>query len=102
MMRAQLPKWVDIHRRLMLPATCTLTFAALSRVPALGDSGAAVMTDILMVVAAGVDWTGTRRIHPVYLIGIPAEISLQVFSLYLAQAAPAAWMAIARFLLGAT
>jgi hypothetical protein len=38
----------------------------------------------------------------VYLIGIPAEISFQVFNLYLAQAAPEAWMAIARFFLGAT
>jgi hypothetical protein len=38
----------------------------------------------------------------VYLIGIPAEISFQVFSLYLAQTAPSAWMVIARFLLGAT
>jgi hypothetical protein len=55
-----------------------------------------------MVVAAGADWMGTRRIHRVYLIGIPAEIAFQVFSLYLAQAAPAAWMAVARFLLGAT
>jgi hypothetical protein len=92
----------DLHRRLMLLATCTLTFAALSRVPALGDSGAPVITDVLMVVAAGGDWMGTRRIHRVYLIGIPAEIAFQVFSLSLAQAAPAAWMAVARFLLGAT
>jgi hypothetical protein len=61
-----------------------------------------VITDILMVVAAGVDWMGTRQIHRVYLIGIPAEISFQALSLYLAQAAPPAWMAIARFLLGAT
>jgi hypothetical protein len=92
----------DLHRRLMLLATCTLTFAALARVPALGDSGAPVVTDLLMLVAAGMDWLGTRRIHRVYLVGIPAEILFQVLSLYLAQAAPPAWMAFARFLLGAT
>jgi hypothetical protein len=92
----------DLHRRLMLLATCTLTFAALSRVPALGDSGAPVITDILMLVAAGIDWLGIRRIHRVYLIGIPAEVLFQALSSYLAQAAPPAWMVIARFLLGAT
>lgn len=91
----------DLHRRLMLLATCTLTFAALARVPALGDSGAPVITDILMLVAAGMDWLGTRRIHRVYLIGVPAEILFQALSLYLAQAAPPTWMAIAKFLLGA-
>jgi hypothetical protein len=92
----------DLHRRLMLLATCTLTFAALARVPALGDSGAPVITDILMLVAAGIDWLGTRRIHRVYLIGVPAEILFQVLSLYLAQATPPVWMVIARLLLGAT
>jgi hypothetical protein len=86
----------------MLLATCTLTFAALARVPALGDSGAPVITDTLMFLAAGADWLGTRRFHRVYLIGIPAMILLQASSLYLAQAAPPAWMAISRFLLGAT
>lgn len=92
----------ELHRRLMLLATCSLTFAALSRIPSLGDNGAPIITDALMVVAAGADWMNTRRIHPVYLLGIPAEISIQALSLYLAQAAPPAWMAIARFLLGAT
>ena len=90
----------DIHRRLMLLATCTLTFAALARVPALGDTGAPVITDALLVVAAAADWICTRRIHPVYLIGIPAEASIQALSLYLAFAAPPAWIAIAGFLLG--
>lgn len=92
----------EFHRRLMLLATCTLTFAALSRVPALGDSGAPVITDILLLIAGGMDWLGTRRIHRVYLVGIPAEILFQALSLYLAQAAPQAWMAIAKFLLGAS
>jgi hypothetical protein len=91
----------EIHRRLMLLATCTLTFAALARVPALGDSGAPVITDILMIVAATADWLGTKRVHRVYAIGIPAEIAFQVLSSYLAQTAPSAWLVIAKFLLGA-
>ena len=90
----------EIHRRLMLLATCTLTFAALSRVPALGDSGAPVITDMLLIIAAVADWLGRRRVHRVYAIGIPAEIGFQVLSSYLARAAPPAWMVIARFLLG--
>lgn len=94
-------KRLEIHRRLMLLATCTLTFAALARVPALGDSGAPVITDILMVIAATADWLGTRRVHWVYAIGIPAEIAFQGLSAYLAQAAPPAWLVIAKFLLGA-
>jgi hypothetical protein len=91
----------EIHRRLMLLATCTLTFAALARVPALGDSGAPVITDTLMIAAAAADWLGTRRVHPVYAIGIPAEIAIQLLSSYFAQTAPPTWMVIARFLLGA-
>jgi len=92
----------ELHRRLMMLATCSLTFAALARVPALGDTRAPVVTDFLMIIAAGVDWMRTRRLHPVYLIGIPAMISGEVLCLYLAQAAPPAWMAIAKFLLGRT
>jgi len=92
----------EIHHRLMLLATCTLTFAAAARIPALGDTGAPFITGPMMVIAAGADWIGTRRIHPVYLIGIPAEIAIQVLSIHVALAAPPAWMAIARFLLGAT
>jgi uncharacterized membrane protein YozB (DUF420 family) len=101
LMAAWWRKMPEIHRRLMLLATCTLTFAALSRVPALGDSGAPVVTDALLIAAALADWLGTRRIHPVYAIGIPAEIALQLLSSYLALAAPPLWLAIARFLLGA-
>jgi len=92
----------EIHRRLMLLATCSLTFAAFARVPALGDTGAPYFTGAVMVIAAGADWLGARRFHLVYLIGIPAEISFEALSLYLAFAAPPAWMAVARFLLGAT
>jgi hypothetical protein len=92
----------ELHRRLMMLATCSLTFAALSRVPALGDTWAALGTAVLFVVAAGVDRRKLGRIHPVYLIGIPTMVLGEVLSLYLAQEAPSAWMAIARFLLGRT
>ena len=92
----------EIHRRLMLLATCTLTFAASARIPAVGDAGAPFITGAFMVAAAGADWMGARRIHPVYLIGIPAEASIQALSIHLALAAPPAWLSIARFLLGAT
>ena len=92
----------ELHRRLMVLATCSLTYAALTRVPALGDAWAPVVTTLLMVVAAAVDSRNTGRIHPVYLIGIPIMICSVLLSLYLADKAPAFWMVIARFLLQRT
>jgi uncharacterized membrane protein YozB (DUF420 family) len=88
------------HRRLMMLATCSLTFAALARVPVLGDTWAPLGTDVLLVTAAGVDRYKTGRIHVVYLIGIPLMVLGEAVSLYLAAASPPAWMAVAKFLLG--
>lgn len=90
----------QLHRRLMMLATCSLSWAALARVPWLGDKGGLYITDLLFLIAAGVDWRAHRRIHRVYLIGIAAMIIGQFLCLYLATAAPHWWVVTAAFLLG--
>jgi len=90
----------ELHRRLMILATCSVTFAALARVPALGDTWAPIGTNILLVTAAVVDRVRTGRFHRVYLIGIPLMFLGEGLCLYLAATSPPAWMAVARFLLG--
>jgi hypothetical protein len=90
----------DLHRRLMILATISLTQAALARVPALGRGPwIPIITTALFVAAAAEDWVRTRRLHPVYAIGVPLMILLPLGGVYLANAAPPAWMAIARFIL---
>jgi len=90
----------QLHRRLMMLATCSLSWAALARVPWLDDAVGLYITDLLFFIAAAVDWRVNRRIHRVYLIGIPAMIIGQFLCLYLANAAPRWWVVTAAFLLG--
>jgi hypothetical protein len=92
----------EFHRRLMLFATCALTGAAFARFPL------AIMnnpwffyagTDLLVAIAALRDLVTLRRIHPVYLYGLPAMMCGEYGGVYLFLHPPAVWLAICRFLL---
>jgi hypothetical protein len=92
----------EFHRRLMLFATCALTGAAFARFPL------AVMnnpwffyagTDLLVGFAALRDLIVARRIHPVYLYGLPAMMVGEYSGVYLFLHRPPVWLAICNFLL---
>ena len=89
----------DRHRRLMVLATCSLTAAAFVRFPHLTHAIQPFLTDGLMMVAAAWDWRATRRLSPVYALGIPIVAASQVTALWLITAAPPAYMAAAHVLL---
>jgi hypothetical protein len=93
-------KQPGLHRRLMVLATCSLTGAALARIPWLPDAAAPVVTLGLMIAAAVEDRLRTRRLDRVYGIGIPVYLASEALGVYLAMAAPPLWVAVAKAVLG--
>ncbi|MGH6888050.1 MAG: hypothetical protein ACREHF_02450 [Rhizomicrobium sp.] len=93
----------ELHRRLMLFATIALTGAAFARFPLAMMNNPwffYVGTDLLVAIAAVRDLVTTRRIHPVYLLGLPAMMCGEYGGVYLFLHQPPAWLAICRFMLG--
>ena len=70
----------ELHRRLMLIASCALTAAAFVRFPAILHSWPwfYVGVDLLVLLGALRDLIVSRRVHPVYLGALPALILAQV------------------------
>jgi hypothetical protein len=89
------------HRRLMLIATCALTGAAFGRMPIMhaplyfygGIDG-------LVFFGALRDLAVSRRIHTVYLIGIPLLVAVQTAAAHVFVHRSAFWISIAHRLLG--
>lgn len=106
----------EFHRRLQLIACCALTTAAFGRFPPLfvvsrATHGLAaftfliwvtlyVRTDMLVLFAVVRDLILNRRIHPVYLYGLPALILTQAWVMYTITHHSAWWLNAARFILG--
>lgn len=105
----------EFHRRLQLLATCALTAAAFGRFPQLflvRSSQSPALRGFLIWVAlyAGLDLlifmstlrdlVVNRRIHPVYLFGLPALVLCQAGMLYTLMRHSAWWLRTARFMLG--
>jgi hypothetical protein len=69
----------EFHRRLVFIATCALTAAPFGRIPAL-DHADWFYTGVDALIATGVvrDLIVDKRIHPVFLYGLPAMIAGQV------------------------
>ena len=90
------------HRRLQLMACCALTSAAFGRFPppfvAFGTLYLGV--DFLILLAAGRDLLVSRRIHPVYLFGLPSFAFCQAFVLYTVKHHSAWFIRAARFVIG--
>jgi hypothetical protein len=85
----------ELHRRLMLMATCALTVAAFARFPAWAVPARwwYAYVDALVMGAALRDLLRTRRLHPAFAWGLPAMVAGQAGALYLAFAAPPWWVA---------
>lgn len=106
----------EFHRRFQLVACCTLTAAAFGRFPPLfvisrAAHGLAAFTlliwvtlyagvDLLILLAVARDLVVNRRIHPVYLYGLPALVVAQAWVMYTITHHSAWWLNTARFILG--
>lgn len=106
----------EFHRRLQLLASCALTAAAFGRFPPLfvvsrATHGLFAFTfliwatlyagvDMLVLIALARDWLVNRRIHPVYLYGLPAFILTQAWVMYTLTHHSPWWLNTARFILG--
>ena len=90
----------ELHRRLILLASCALTVAAFARFPhAVVPPGKFyVAVDCLVGAAVLLDLFLTRRLHRVYLVGLPLMILGQIIALHLLRAP--AWGAFANKLVG--
>jgi hypothetical protein len=91
----------EFHRRLMFIATCTLMSAAIGRlIPAsLPVEWIYVGVDVLILLGLGRDWIVDKRIHPVYLYGLPAALLGQLIALYLDLSGSSVWLTIAHRLI---
>jgi hypothetical protein len=97
----------EVHKRLMLLAMIPLMQAAMARVfmtffappavvgppPVFVALPPGIFVDLLIVAAIVYDWRTRGRPHPVYLIGAPAILAVQILCIPLS--ATAAWMSIA-------
>lgn len=95
-------KKTEYHRRLMFLATCGLTIAAFNRFPASivpGNWGYAAV-DVLILLGVGRDLFVTKRIHPVYVYGLPMMILGQALTMYIYLTREPEWMVIAHRIIG--
>jgi hypothetical protein len=91
----------EYHRRLALIAACGLTVAAIARLPGwlVPDNAYYAGVDTLILAAVARDWIVMRRVHPVYLYGLPALALGQATVMWINLTAAPAWVAIAHVLL---
>jgi hypothetical protein len=91
----------ESHRRLILLATAVAVTPAISRLPLVPNAMIALLLSTLFVVAGIVhDWTGRRRLHPIYAWGGLAILASGPLRFALGQTA--AWQSFARFLVERT
>lgn len=97
----------EYHRRLLLLATCALTTAAFSRfppdlLPVLPNMLEFIWfyagMDVLILLGVARDLIVTRRIHRVYLYGLPAFIIYQTIVVYMYQCEWPYCVKIARYI----
>lgn len=92
----------DFHRRLILMATCALTSAAFGRFPPqiLPPGTFYAGVDFLILLGAARDLIVSRRIHRVYLVGLPAFVCAQINVIYTNVHESPWWLKIAHTFLG--
>ncbi len=91
----------EYHRRLLLMASCGLTVAAFARFPdwLMPDNAWYVGVDGLIVAGVARDWLVMRRVHPVYLYGLPVLVLGQGTAMWIYRSGAPTWVAIAQTLL---
>jgi hypothetical protein len=92
----------EFHRRVMLMATCALTAAAFGRFPRqiLPHVFFYAGVDFLILLGAARDLIVNRRIHRVYLVGLPALVFAQIVVMYTNVHESPWWLKIAHTILG--
>jgi uncharacterized membrane protein YozB (DUF420 family) len=89
------------HRRCMMLAAVALLGPGLARIPLLDTIpfGVDIVQFATLPVLCGHDLWTQRRLHRVYLAGVPLMIALEGASIYLYVARPAWWVATARWMI---
>jgi hypothetical protein len=92
----------EFHRRLILMASCALTAAAFGRFPiaAVRDVWFYAGVDSLILLGVVRDLMVNKRIHPVYLYGLPLTMMGQLTIMYTSLHSLPVWMRIAHAILG--
>jgi len=92
----------EFHRRLILIATCSLTAAAFGRFPSflVPHNWFYAGVDVLILLGVVRDLVVSKRIHPVYLYGLPLLIFGQTTAVYAFASSWPVWMRIAHAMLG--
>jgi hypothetical protein len=92
----------EFHRRLILIACCALTAAAFGRFPnsLVPENWFYAGVDILILLGVVRDLIVTKRVHPVYLYGLPLLMLGQIATVYTYVKNLPEWLKIAHALLG--
>jgi hypothetical protein len=91
----------ELHRRFMVLATCGLLDAAFGRFDYLFNHNLfLVCVDAVMLLGVAHDLLVDRRVHKVYLWGIPALVVGQNLAIYLWRGAPGWWLSSCKEILG--
>ncbi len=90
----------EFHRRLILVASCALTIAAFNRFPMMPMNWGYAGVDVLILFGVARDLIVSRRVHPVYLFGLPAMAIGQMITMYIFLTSQSQWMSIARWMMG--
>ena len=92
----------ELHRRLILIATCSLTVAAFGRFPSslVPHNWFYVGVDVLIILGVVRDLVVTKRVHAVYLYGLPLLIFGKTAVVYTFLRSWPGWMRIAHMILG--
>ncbi len=92
----------ELHRRLVLIATCGLTAAAFGRIPASMLSPIAFYpcVDVLILLGVARDLVVNRRVHRVYAYALPPIAVCQFAVVYTVTTMPAWWLKIADAIVG--
>ncbi len=91
----------ELHRRFLVLATCGLLSAAVARFDYVFDHRLFYLcVDVVMLLGVARDLLVDRRVHKVYLYGIPALVIGQNLAIYLWRAAPGWWVSGCKEILG--
>jgi hypothetical protein len=91
----------DVHRRLILVASCLLTAAAFARFPFITVTALRwyAGVDALLLLAIAHDLILHRRVHMAYAISVPPIVIGQVVAMWLFMARPHSWIEFAQRLI---
>lgn len=91
----------ELHRQLMLIATCVLLDAAFGRLDyVFNHSLFYLCVDGVILLGVARDMVVNRRVHRVYVVALPALLVCQGLAVYMWRGAPQWWVHIGRGILG--